>query len=83
MAIDLIRAWKDREYRESLPAEALAQIAPNPAGLIELADEDLAAVVGGSEAVAKAQTGTTPLQQCMCVRTVTADSTGGSCYCTC
>jgi mersacidin/lichenicidin family type 2 lantibiotic len=45
--IDIIRAWKDEEFRNSLSEEQKAQLPDNPAGLVELADEDLNAVAGG------------------------------------
>ena len=38
MKASLIRAWKDPFYRASLAAE---EAPPNPAGLVELNDEDL------------------------------------------
>lgn len=46
MNLDLIRAWKDEDYRESLSAEQLALLNENPAGLIELTDEELGEVEG-------------------------------------
>jgi mersacidin/lichenicidin family type 2 lantibiotic len=33
---DIIRAWKDEEYRNSLSEEHRAQLPENPAGLIVL-----------------------------------------------
>lgn len=44
---DIIRAWKDREYRESLSEEEQSQIPENPAGLIELSDTEMETVAGG------------------------------------
>ena len=38
---DVIRAWKDPEYRSSLGPAELAGMPENPAGAIELAAEDL------------------------------------------
>ena len=38
MSVDIIRAWKDEEYRQSLSTEELKQLPENPAGLIELSD---------------------------------------------
>ena len=46
MKINVVRAWKDAEYRSSLSAEELAMVPANPVGEIELRDEDLASVVG-------------------------------------
>ena len=50
--IDIIRAWKDEEYRESLSEEERALLPENPAGLIELTDEDMSAMAGGAVAIA-------------------------------
>ena len=33
---DIIRAWKDEEYRNSLSEEQRSQLPENPAGMIEL-----------------------------------------------
>jgi mersacidin/lichenicidin family type 2 lantibiotic len=45
--IDIIRAWKDEEYRNSLSEEERAQLPENPAGMIELSDDAAQAVAGG------------------------------------
>ena len=45
--IDVSRAWKDRDYFDSLSPEEQAEIPANPAGLVDLAPEELAAIVGG------------------------------------
>ncbi|EDX76037.1 hypothetical protein MC7420_5471 [Coleofasciculus chthonoplastes PCC 7420] len=45
--LDIIRAWKDEEYRNSLSDEQRAQLPENPAGMIELSDEDMGAISGG------------------------------------
>ena len=44
---EIIRAWKDVEYRESLGEAERAQLGENPAGLLQLTDDDLHAVQGG------------------------------------
>ncbi|HEY0735247.1 MAG TPA: mersacidin/lichenicidin family type 2 lantibiotic [Herpetosiphonaceae bacterium] len=44
--VDIIRAWKDDEYRNSLSEEARALLPEHPAGLLELRDEDLGLVAG-------------------------------------
>jgi len=44
---DIIRAWKDEDYRASLSAEQLSLLPENPAGLIELSDEDMSSLSGG------------------------------------
>ena len=41
--LDIIRAWKDEEYRLSLD-----EMPAHPAGLIELTDADLDLVAGGN-----------------------------------
>lgn len=45
--VDIIRAWKDEEYRLSLSEAQLATLPANPAGQIELAEADLEEVSGG------------------------------------
>jgi mersacidin/lichenicidin family type 2 lantibiotic len=47
--IDIIRAWKDEEYRLSLTEAERALLPQNPAGLIELEDEEMKAVMGAGE----------------------------------
>jgi mersacidin/lichenicidin family type 2 lantibiotic len=44
--LDIIRAWKDEEYRASLSDADRALLPNHPAGLIELADDELAMVFG-------------------------------------
>jgi mersacidin/lichenicidin family type 2 lantibiotic len=46
-SLDIIRAWKDPEYRDSLSADERAQLPAHPAGLIALTDSDLTYVAGG------------------------------------
>jgi mersacidin/lichenicidin family type 2 lantibiotic len=46
MNADLIRAWKDETYREGLTAEERRLLPENPAGAIELTEEELAGVDG-------------------------------------
>jgi len=43
----LIRAWKDEEYRRSLTAEERAALPENPAGVADLEDETLQSLTGG------------------------------------
>ena len=45
--INIIRAWKDAEYRQSLSAADLALLPAHPAGLIQLTDDDLDSIAGG------------------------------------
>jgi mersacidin/lichenicidin family type 2 lantibiotic len=44
--LDIIRAWKDEEYRLSLSEEQRAVLPEHPAGLMELVDAELDDVVG-------------------------------------
>ena len=44
MQFDIVRAWKDEAYYQSLSAEQLDTLPANPAG--ELADADLATISG-------------------------------------
>ena len=44
--MEIVKAWKDEEYRDTLTAEQRAQLPPHPSGLIEfgvpqLEDESL------------------------------------------
>jgi mersacidin/lichenicidin family type 2 lantibiotic len=45
--MDIIRAWEDPEYRNSLSAEARAALPANPVGEFELTEDELTAVMGG------------------------------------
>jgi mersacidin/lichenicidin family type 2 lantibiotic len=45
--MDIIRAWKDEGYRNSLSEVERAALPENPAGFIALTDEELGAVAGG------------------------------------
>ena len=44
--IDVIRAWRDPEYRGTLSSEQLAALPAHPAGLVELSDAELASASG-------------------------------------
>jgi len=46
--LDIIRAWKDKTYRNSLSAEELAHLPEHPAGAIELTNDELAYIDGGT-----------------------------------
>ncbi len=46
--LDIIRAWKDEEYCESLSAADRERLPQNPAGIIELTDQDLGHAEGGT-----------------------------------
>ncbi len=45
---DIIRAWKDEEFRRSLTDAQREALPQNPAGLVELFAADLEEVVGGA-----------------------------------
>lgn len=45
---DIIRAWKDAEYRRSLSPEELAALPEHPAGFVALTDEELESVSAGN-----------------------------------
>ena len=47
MTLDLIRAWKDESYREGLTSHERALLPQNPAGAIELTEDELASIDGG------------------------------------
>lgn len=50
--LDIVRAWKDEEYCDSLSDAQRALLPDNPAGVIELTDAQLAAAGGGAAAQA-------------------------------
>ena len=45
--LDIIRAWKDEEYRLNLTPGQRALLPAHPAGVIELTDAELDGVAGG------------------------------------
>jgi mersacidin/lichenicidin family type 2 lantibiotic len=47
--MDIIRAWQDPEYRNSLSAEARAMLPANPVGEIELTEDELTEVMGAAQ----------------------------------
>jgi mersacidin/lichenicidin family type 2 lantibiotic len=51
--LNVIRAWRDKEYRESLNQQELATLPAHPAGLIELPDEVLNSAAGGTSIIVK------------------------------
>jgi mersacidin/lichenicidin family type 2 lantibiotic len=44
--IDIIRAWKDEAYRQSLSEAERASLPANPAGVVELTEAEAHAVEG-------------------------------------
>jgi mersacidin/lichenicidin family type 2 lantibiotic len=45
---EIVRAWKDADYRDGLGDEARRRVPAHPAGVIELSDADMGAVIGGA-----------------------------------
>ena len=45
---ELIRAWKDPEYRATLSEKQRARLPKHPAGSIELSEQELERIAGGS-----------------------------------
>lgn len=45
---NIIRAWKDEDFRNSLSEEERKFMPENPAGLVELKDTELSAAAGGA-----------------------------------
>jgi len=45
--LNIIRAWKDEEYRSSLSEAERALLPENPVGLVELTDGELDQIGGG------------------------------------
>jgi mersacidin/lichenicidin family type 2 lantibiotic len=45
--IDVVRAWRDEDYRNSLSVEEKATLPEHPAGEVELADVSLRSIAGG------------------------------------
>jgi mersacidin/lichenicidin family type 2 lantibiotic len=80
---DIIRAWKDEDFREHLSEAEAALVPANPAGLIELADSDLAYAVTGGFVADTASAGSTASRGCFCVITLTSNSSGSVCACSC
>jgi mersacidin/lichenicidin family type 2 lantibiotic len=54
--MDIARAWRDTEYRASLTAAQQAELPEHPAGAVELDDEELAGLAGGTGVVCGAVT---------------------------
>ena len=46
-SLDIIRAWKDEDYRLSLTDAQRAMLPSSPVGLIELSDIDMSTLAGG------------------------------------
>jgi mersacidin/lichenicidin family type 2 lantibiotic len=46
-SLDIIRAWKDEDYRLSLSDSQRALLPDSPVGLVELSDIDMSTLAGG------------------------------------
>jgi mersacidin/lichenicidin family type 2 lantibiotic len=46
--IDVVRAWRDEDYRNSLTAEELSRLPESPAGFATVDDTALRSVAGGA-----------------------------------
>jgi mersacidin/lichenicidin family type 2 lantibiotic len=73
--VDVVRALKDVDYRESLSEEERAHLPQSQAGLIELSGADLEEVLG---AAGVAVAGGYLLGSYSCTK-----SSGGGCHCHC
>jgi len=45
--VNVVRAWRDRQYRENLSSEARAALPQNPAGIVSVDDDALRSITGG------------------------------------
>ncbi len=46
---DIVRAWKDEDYLNSLSEEQRSQLPENPAGMVEISDKEMEIVAGGGK----------------------------------
>ncbi|HTT70593.1 MAG TPA: mersacidin/lichenicidin family type 2 lantibiotic [Anaeromyxobacteraceae bacterium] len=60
----IIKAWKDENYRKSLSEAERAALPENPAGLIELSDAELGDIGGGARALPETVECTRPWMTC-------------------
>jgi mersacidin/lichenicidin family type 2 lantibiotic len=66
---DVIRAWRDPEFRDGLGTAERAALPAHPSGLIDLSDFDLDAAIGGNAAKSPAVVcnKSKPLSTCDCI----------------
>ncbi|HEX4499151.1 MAG TPA: mersacidin/lichenicidin family type 2 lantibiotic [Thermoanaerobaculia bacterium] len=62
--IDVVRAWRDEEYRNSLTPEQLASLPESPAGFATVDDSTLRSAAGGLTAGIRCM-GSTPDFSCV------------------
>jgi mersacidin/lichenicidin family type 2 lantibiotic len=48
----IVRAWKDDQYRESLPTEVREKLPPAPDGAAQMSDQELEAAAGAGTPIA-------------------------------
>jgi mersacidin/lichenicidin family type 2 lantibiotic len=70
--LDIIRAWKDEAYRNSLTAAERASLPANPAGVSELDHAAMASVNGGAYAMLAARAGLAIQAQPAATQTITS-----------
>jgi len=59
---DIIRAWKDPEYRRALTEAERVLMPDHPAGLIDLTDAELDVAAGGQTRLTQFQSGCRSIQ---------------------
>lgn len=74
---DIIRAWKDEDFRDSLDKDSSDMVPKNPAGLVELPEGELRNVAGAGGEEPDAVTGW------VCVLTLACLTAGLSCLPSC
>ena len=87
---NIIRAWKDRDFRNSLTEDELNSLPSNPAGMIDISDAELEMANGGNQAAITTPVcvtvtiglGVTKLISCgpACTQTVNIGTCGFSSY---
>lgn len=45
--VDIVRAWRDAEYRSTLDADVRGSLPASPAGIVDIADDALKSITGG------------------------------------
>jgi mersacidin/lichenicidin family type 2 lantibiotic len=56
--LDIIRAWKDKEYRLRMSESDRAKLPPHPSGMVELENDEIGGVAGGDDKSSTHQLGT-------------------------
>jgi len=82
MKLDIVRAWKDETYRQTLSQEDLGTLPANPAGEMELSDACLDTIHGGSDGSGGFKLLLLPILNNIRVNSVTvlASVTNGTCF---